>query len=141
MAIIYGRPDSEIEILRRSPRTVEKFEDIATEHQKLKDGLAEEKKDFFEKVPSRITKEEQKLDKIKAEEKITEQKFDKKIKKLEELGTAQASIFDEYLIVAFDKKWINVFGGLPVFRIIIDDKGRLCLQSQVVRSGAKLSER
>jgi len=46
MAIIYGRPDSEIEILRRSPRTVEKFEDISIEHQKLKDGLAEEKKVF-----------------------------------------------------------------------------------------------
>jgi len=56
MAIIYGRSDSEIEILRRSPRTVEKFEDIDTEHQKLKDGLSEEKKDFFEKVPSRITR-------------------------------------------------------------------------------------
>ena len=78
MAIVYGRPDSEIEILRRSPKSVEKFEDISTEHQKLKDGLSEQKKDFFEKVPSRIIKEEQKLDKIKAEEKTTERKFDEK---------------------------------------------------------------
>lgn len=87
MAIIYGRPDSEIEILRRSPRTVEKFEDIDTEHRKLKDGLAEERDNFFEKVPSRITREEQKLEKIKDEEKNTEQEFDEKIKKLEEKKT------------------------------------------------------
>ena len=82
MAIIHGRPDSEIELLRRSPRTVEKFEDISTKRQKLKAGLSEEQKDFFEKVPSKISTEEQKLEKIKDEEKITRQKFDEKIKKL-----------------------------------------------------------
>jgi len=109
MAIIYGRPDSEIEILRRSPWTVEKFEDIAIEHQKLKDGLAEEKKDFFEKVPSRIIREEQKLEKIKDEEKITEQKFDEKIKKLEEKKTEGgfsgfSASFKGYFIKNYSKK-------------------------------------
>jgi len=59
---------------------------------------------------------------------------------MKELGTVQANLFDEFLIVSLDKKWINLFGGLPVFRIIIDDKGRLCLQSQVIRSGAVVSE-
>jgi len=59
---------------------------------------------------------------------------------MKELGTVQANLFENYLIVAFDKKWINVFGGLPVFRIIIDDKGRLCLQSQVIKSGVVACE-
>ena len=54
---------------------------------------------------------------------------------MKELGTVQASLFDEFLIVSLDKKWINIFGRLPVFRVIIDDQGRLCLQSQVIRSG------
>lgn len=60
---------------------------------------------------------------------------------MKELGKVQSYLFDEYVIVSFDKKWINLFGGLPVFKIIIDDEGRICLQSQVVKSGAKLSKR
>jgi len=83
MAIIYGRPDSEIEILNQSPASVKKVEDIEIVHQKLKDELAENKKDFVEKIPSKISEEEQKLEEIKNEEKITEQKFYEKIKKLE----------------------------------------------------------
>jgi len=109
VAIIYGRPDSEIEILRRSPRTVEKFEDIATKRQKLKDGLAEEKKDFFEKVPSKISTEEQKLEKIKDKEKITEQKFNEKIKKLEEKKaeggfSGFSASFKKYFVKNYSKK-------------------------------------
>lgn len=109
MAIVYGRPDSEIEILRRSPKSVEKFEDISTEHQKLKDGLSEQKKDFFEKVPSRIIKEEQKLDKIKAEEKTTERKFDEKIKKLKEKKneggfSGFSASFKGYVVKNYSKK-------------------------------------
>ena len=84
MAIIYGRPDSEIELLNRSPDSIKKVEDVETVHKKLKDELAEDKKDFVKKVPNIITKEEQKLEKIKNDEKLTEQKFDEKIKKLNE---------------------------------------------------------
>ena len=51
---------------------------------------------------------------------------------MKELGTVQASLFDEYLIVAFDKKWINFLGGLPVFRIIINRENKLCLISKEV---------
>ena len=54
---------------------------------------------------------------------------------MKELGKVQSYLFDEHVIVSFDKKWINLFGGLPVFRIIIDDEGKLCLQSQVIKSG------
>ncbi|KFM14397.1 hypothetical protein SCCGRSA3_00018 [Marine Group I thaumarchaeote SCGC RSA3] len=57
---------------------------------------------------------------------------------MKELGSVQANLFNDFLIVSLDKEWINLFGGLPVFRIIIDDQGRLCLQSQVIRSGAKV---
>jgi len=83
MAIIYGHPDSEIEILNQSPASVKKVGDIETVRQKLKDQLAEDKKDFVEKIPNKISEEEQKFEKIKNDEKITEQKFYEKIKKLE----------------------------------------------------------
>lgn len=109
MAIVYGRPDSEIEILRRSPRTVEKFDDIATKRQKLKDELAEKKEDFFEKVPKKISTEEQKLEKIKDNEKITRQKFDEKLKQLEkkkaEGGFSGISAsFKGYFVKNYSKK-------------------------------------
>ena len=53
---------------------------------------------------------------------------------MKELGKVQSYLFDEHIIIYFDKKWINLFGGLPVFKIIIDSKGRLCLQSQIIKS-------
>jgi len=110
MAIIYGRPDSEIEILSRSPASIKKVEDIETVHKKLKDGLAEEKKDFFEKVPSKINVEEQKLEKIKNDEKITEQKFYEKIKKLEyeksKGGFSSISApLQAFFVKNFSKRW------------------------------------
>jgi len=83
MAIIYGKPDSEIELLNRSPDSVKKIEDVEIIHRKLKNQLAEEKKDFFNKVPSIISSEEIKLEKIRYEEKLTEQKFDEKLQQLE----------------------------------------------------------
>ena len=109
MAIIYGRPDSEIKILRKSPRTVEKFDDIATKRQKLKDELAEKKEDFFEKVPKKISTEEQKLEKIKDNEKITRQKFDEKLKQLEEKKaeggfSGISASFKGYFVKNYSKK-------------------------------------
>ncbi len=59
---------------------------------------------------------------------------------MKELGTVQPSLYNDYLILSLDSKWIKLFGGLPVFRIIIDDKGRLCLQSQVIKSGVVVCE-
>ena len=87
MAIIYGRPDSELEILNEAPSHIEKFEDIDIEHNKLKDKLTKEKKIFFEKVPNKIDEEEKNLVKMKNDEKITEQEFDEKLRNLEEKKT------------------------------------------------------
>jgi len=87
MAIIYGRPDSELEILSEAPSHIEKFEDIDIEHRKLKDGLTKEKKVFFEKVPNKISEEEQNLEKMKKDETITEEEFNEKLRKLKEKKT------------------------------------------------------
>jgi len=109
LAKIYGRPDSELEILSQTPYRVEKFEDIDKEHQKLQENLSTEKKIFFEKVPDKIEKEKQKLEKMRGEEKITEQEFDEKLRKLQEkkeeggLGGFSASI-KGYFVKNYSKK-------------------------------------
>lgn len=84
MAIIYGRPETEKDLLSQSPNSIKNFEDIEPVHQKLKAKLSEDKKEFFEKLPSKIKEEEDELEKLKNDEKITIQKYDEKIKKLEE---------------------------------------------------------
>ena len=109
MAIIYGRPDSELEILSEAPRHIEKFEDIDKEHKKLTDKLAKEKKVFFEKVPNKIGVEEQNLEKMKNDEKITEQEFNEKLKKLEEKKTEGgftgfSASFKGYFVKNYSKK-------------------------------------
>jgi len=83
MAIIYGRAESEKDLLRISPNSVKKIEDLETIHQELKDKLSNNKKNFFNNLPIKIKKEEVKLEKIKNDEKLTLQKYDEKIKNLE----------------------------------------------------------
>ena len=83
LAIIYGSPETEKDLLSQSPNSISKFEDIEPVHQKLKEKLSKDKKEFFEKLPSKIKEEEAELEKIKNHEKITIQKYDEKIKKLE----------------------------------------------------------
>jgi len=109
MARIYGRPDSEIEIVHDAPDSVEKFEDIDMEHRKLKDGLAQDKKKFFDNVPNAISKEEQKLVKMKNDEQITEQEFNEKLRLLQEKKaeggfTGFSSSFKGYFVKNYSKR-------------------------------------
>ncbi len=83
MAIIYGRAQTEKDLLRISPDSVKKVEDLETIHQELKDKLSNNKKKFVKNLPSKIKEEEVELEKIKADEKKTLQEYDEKIKSLE----------------------------------------------------------
>jgi len=83
MAIIYGRPESEMEILDKFHDSINSLEEVDTFHDKLKGKLSADKKEFFDKVPGKIQEEEAELEKIKNDEKITEKKYDEKIKNLE----------------------------------------------------------
>jgi len=56
------------------------------------------------------------------------------------LGKINATLFDEHLIISFNKKWIDVFRGVPSFTLTIDSDNRLCLRSQVIRSRESVSE-
>jgi len=83
MAVIYGRAESEKEILNQFHDSIKSVEDVETLHSNLKNKLSEDKKQFFDKVPSKIKEEEEDLEKIKNDEKKTNKKFDEKIKNLE----------------------------------------------------------
>lgn len=50
--------------------------------------------------------------------------------KVFKIGIVTPGLIDGHLIISLDQKWINVFGEIPKFTAIIDDKGRLILQSQ-----------
>ena len=102
-------PDSELKILSDTPRPVEKFEDIDKEHKNLKDELAKEKKIFFEKVPSKIDEEVQKLEKMRKAEIITEQEFNEKLRCLEERKnkggfTGFSASFKAYFVKNYSKR-------------------------------------
>jgi len=43
------------------------------------------------------------------------------------VGFVVPHFFDEYLLIALSKNWIQACNGLPKFQILIDDEGRLCL--------------
>lgn len=84
MAIIYGTPAAESDLLSQAPDSVEKIEDVETIHDQLKEKLEKTKKEFFDKIPEQITNEEKLLEKIHDHEKTTHQKYDEKIKSLQD---------------------------------------------------------
>jgi len=47
LAITYGRPETEKDLLSQSPNSISKFEDIEPVHQKLKEKLSEDKNHHF----------------------------------------------------------------------------------------------
>lgn len=46
------------------------------------------------------------------------------------LGTISPLIFNESLIIALTKDWINHFHSVPKFDVSIDKKGKLCIISK-----------
>lgn len=46
------------------------------------------------------------------------------------LGTISPLIFEDSLIIALSKDWINHFQSVPKFDVRIDNKGRLCIVSK-----------
>lgn len=38
-------------------------------------------------------------------------------------------LFEGYLLLALDKKWLDVFGEMPTFEVSLDDNGKLHLIS------------
>ena len=49
------------------------------------------------------------------------------------LTTISPYIIESHLVIAFDKKWLDVCNGIPQFTVIIDRKNRLHLIGPVVK--------
>ncbi|MCH7969401.1 MAG: NERD domain-containing protein [Thaumarchaeota archaeon] len=84
MAIIYGISQSEKNVIEHTPDSVRKIDDVDAVHKHLTNELASEKKDFFEKLPTRIKEKEDSIEKIKNDQTSLNQNYDKKIKILED---------------------------------------------------------
>ncbi|MFZ0183515.1 MAG: hypothetical protein WAL88_01615 [Nitrosotalea sp.] len=48
---------------------------------------------------------------------------------MKKIGEAKTMLFEGYLILSLDKKWLDVFGELPTFEASLDDDGKLHLTS------------
>ena len=60
--------------------------------------------------------------------------------KEQKLNSVKAHLFEDHLIVSLDKKWIDKFDGMPTFDVKINTHKRLCLSSQVMKSGGNVNE-
>ena len=48
---------------------------------------------------------------------------------MRKIGVTKPYPFEDYLIIGISKQWLNVCTDDLSFKIILDDKGRLCLIS------------
>ena len=79
MAIIYGQPGAEIQLLHRCPSGINCFSDVKIQLEKSQKQLGEEKKQFFDVLPERIQNEKIKLDNLKIIRIDVEKKWDETI--------------------------------------------------------------
>ena len=45
------------------------------------------------------------------------------------IGTVSPFLFDDNLIIALTKDWLDKFSKIPTFDVVINNAGRLCLTS------------
>lgn len=48
---------------------------------------------------------------------------------MEDLGIVSTHRFDEFLVLGFSKKWLQIFEDPPKFKVTIEDDGKLYLIS------------
>lgn len=48
---------------------------------------------------------------------------------MKKIGETKTMLFEGYLILSLDKKWLDVFGEIPTFEASLDNDGKLHLVS------------
>ena len=57
------------------------------------------------------------------------------------IGEVTPMLYDDSLVLALDKGWINVFGGfVPHFIVLINNKGELILQSKSALTKGEITQ-
>ena len=60
---------------------------------------------------------------------------------MKKIADVYSYLFEDFLILGFDKKWMNLFRKLPSFEVFLDRQNRLQLISkEPVESGAGVCE-
>ena len=49
---------------------------------------------------------------------------------MKRLSDVTSYLFDDHIIISFEKEWITIFKRLPEFEVLIDNKKRLHLISK-----------
>jgi len=49
---------------------------------------------------------------------------------MKRLSDATSYLFEDHIIVSLSKDWLNAFGKLPDFEVLIDNLGKLHLKSR-----------
>jgi hypothetical protein len=57
-----------------------------------------------------------------------------------QIATVKPYLMNNYLILSFDSKWIEVCNGIPTFTVVIDKDGRLGLIGPVVSKKSRGSQ-
>ncbi|WGI17172.1 nuclease-related domain-containing protein [Methanonatronarchaeum sp. AMET-Sl] len=109
MAEIYGIPESEKEILQKSPSCVANFEDIGRIHNQVNEKLEKRKEKFQNKLPEEIKKEQKTLKEIKKSIEKTRHEHENKI----------SQIKSEIKQKKNNKKWLSI---IPSYIKIIHQK-------------------
>ena len=60
---------------------------------------------------------------------------------MKKIGETKPMLFEDYLILSLDKKWLDVFGEMPTFEASLDDNGKLHLTSTKSVYDKKLKSR
>ncbi|HUT00130.1 MAG TPA: NERD domain-containing protein [Candidatus Thermoplasmatota archaeon] len=83
MAIVYGRPGAELQLLRGCPQGINCLSDIKIQFEKSQKQLSTEKKQFYKVLPDRIQNEKSKLENLKIIRIDVEKKWDEKISNIQ----------------------------------------------------------
>jgi len=105
MAIIYGRPAAEIQLLRECQSGINCFVDIKIQLEKGQKQLKEEKKHFFDKLPDRIQNEKTKFDNLKIIRNDVEKKWDETIVAIQKSIDSNRWMFWKYLDLVIKKNF------------------------------------
>jgi hypothetical protein len=105
MAIIYGRPGAEIQLLRGCPFGINCFSDIKIQLEKHQKQLNEEKKHFFDILPETIQNEKTKLDNLKIIRNDVEKKWDETIGAIQKSIESNRWMFWKYFDLVIKRKF------------------------------------
>lgn len=105
MAIVYGRPGAELQLLRGCPKGMNCFSDIKIQLEKSQKQLSVEKKQFYNVLPERIRNEKTKLDNHKIIRNDVEKKWDETIGNIQKSIEINRWMFWKYIDLAIKRNF------------------------------------